>query len=801
MKLYPPIIEGKISAQSGTELIIPFRFNRSVSAAQVSAVQVKIKTAVSGTEKMLQSSENFGASAQGDYEVRVPIAADLLAVGQYYKIQLACVDAGGVIGYFSSIGVFKYTSVPEISILGFEDGNANRYEYVGYYYNENDLSEKVASYCFEIKRRSDNFLYATSGELIHDTGTDEITGESKDTYELETSLQEGEVYEISYKITTVNGLEASSPSYEIVASDTLPNPFVGKLIATSVPESGCISLRFEGEQQVVGQGYGFVISRSDSESDFTVWRDVTRFSVARGSALPQELENDYSIEQGKTYKYALQLYQNSGLRSTRVLSDEVVATFEDMFLSDGERQLRIRFNPKVTSIKTNVLESKTDTLGGQYPFFFRNGDTNYKEFPISGLISYWMDEAEEFMSLLELGLEQRMTNLEVSNVKAEREFKLKVLEWLNNGKPKLLRSPVEGNYIVRLMNVSASPNDTLGRMLHTFSCTAYEIAECSYKNMVKYGFVYEQGYNEKILYLCSEIVDSNFGTKMFAEKGGAVLAQLRNVPSGSKFQVKYSGSTAPLEIVIGSSGFYNFNIYDQPIEWIALVEIKHESSAGKPVDDYSYLDYGVYEEAVVEDFSEVSSITYSTQMFEFSTNYPYSRDEARLYATYNNLKLKIGYVYLLKVATKKIETVYQNGDKYYSTEAYTHEVSTTGRDTLYQVNGTNIYIDGFTGLPITTLEPDYKINVEYTDGTSQTLDLSGPKEIVWHSLNNIAELRVGNGVLASGAFQQGEYTYGIELTTLKNLHDAYIAAKGTDEYADALAALLRGLEEAGIKGV
>jgi hypothetical protein len=34
------------------------------------------------------------------------------------------------------------------------------------------------------------------------------------------------------------------------------------------------------------------------------------------------------------------------------------------------------------------------------------------------------------------------------------------------------------------MNISMSPNDTLGRMLHTFTCTAYEIAEHSFENLV-----------------------------------------------------------------------------------------------------------------------------------------------------------------------------------------------------------------------------------------------------------------------------------------------------------------------------
>ena len=55
------------------------------------------------------------------------------------------------------------------------------------------------------------------------------------------------------------------------------------------------------------------------------------------------------------------------------------------------------------------------------------------------------------------------------NIRAERLFKTEVLSWLNNGGIKLYRSPTEGNFVVRLMNVTTSPMDQLGRMLHTFN--------------------------------------------------------------------------------------------------------------------------------------------------------------------------------------------------------------------------------------------------------------------------------------------------------------------------------------------
>jgi hypothetical protein len=71
----------------------------------------------------------------------------------------------------------------------------------------------------------------------------------------------------------------------------------------------------------------------------------------------------------------------------------------------------------------------------------------------------------------------------------ERQFKIEVLNWLNNGKVKLFKSPTEGNYIIRLMNTNLAPNDTLGRMLHTFTSQASELMDCSLENLIKLHFI------------------------------------------------------------------------------------------------------------------------------------------------------------------------------------------------------------------------------------------------------------------------------------------------------------------------
>jgi hypothetical protein len=49
------------------------------------------------------------------------------------------------------------------------------------------------------------------------------------------------------------------------------------------------------------------------------------------------LYNDYTVEQGITYRYSLQQYNNHNIYSERRISNSVTADFEDLFLYDGER--------------------------------------------------------------------------------------------------------------------------------------------------------------------------------------------------------------------------------------------------------------------------------------------------------------------------------------------------------------------------------------------------------------------------------------------------------------------------------
>lgn len=541
-KLYPPYLEGTLpafcDAKEGTVLTVPFSMNRAVNKKEVTGFYLKMKN--------IQSDKYFASINSTSYDLeKQEIYFDLtsikkeLKIGQFYKVQIAYIGTDATVGYYSSVGVIKYTSRPKVYIekLNHKIPNNHLYSYLGCYsqeieddnlQEEKDYSEKVFQYRFVITDKTNGIIADTNWQL-HNNSNDINSYESQDNFIYTADFEKNKNYYIQYMVRTNNGLEIESHKYRIVSRgsiepdvDTKPKPvlnfdygYVDIWLDPSKYEEWIISHYEEnpetGEKNPVKEKIekavsgSFVLSRKIENGP---WEELYRFALM-GKKLSSWHWKDFTVEQGKTYTYAIQEYNDYGLYSKKKISNPIYIDFEDAFLFDGKRQLRIRFNPKISSFKTNFLESKIDTIGSKHPFIFRNGNVSYKEFPISGLISYQMDEAnlfgfdEDFVLTEKFTRENyggtpskkleeykvKTTNLVGYNFSAERDFKLEVLDWLNNGQPKLFRSPSEGNYIVRLLNTSLSPEDTINRLIHTFNSTAYEVAEYTYENLNKYGFI------------------------------------------------------------------------------------------------------------------------------------------------------------------------------------------------------------------------------------------------------------------------------------------------------------------------
>lgn len=511
-KLYPPIIEGTIPAFTGTTLVVPFSLNKANSTSDIIGFSLKIKTVQNNiTLATLEQKDTAYFDLIENYQVTFLIDKELqkkITVGQFYKIQLAFLsnkqtvgEATTELGYYSTVGVIKYTTVPSVTIAGLKPPNTkdsmssiNRhlYRYLGIYSQENgDTTEKIYSSRFVLKDSDDNII-VDSGDIIHDTSQDTSPNKAEENFMIAQELTPNKSYYLQYIVTTINNLITSSALYRIMQQNVIKPDLKADLIATSNFEDGYIDLKLVGHLNPKGEEYyttgNYILSRAASNNNWT-WENLLFFTF-QAQKPTRFLYRDFTIEQGVEYQYAVQQYNDNALYSDRIKSNIIKADFEDSFLYDGTRQLKIRFNPKVSSFKNNIPEQKVDTIGSKYPFIFRNGRVHYKEFPISGLISYQSDENKLFYPVKPReDLASHPYDITSEDIYNEREFKLQVLEWLNNGELKIFKSPTEGNYFVKLLNVSLTPIDSVGRMLHTFNCTAYEMYNYDYNNLLDFNFI------------------------------------------------------------------------------------------------------------------------------------------------------------------------------------------------------------------------------------------------------------------------------------------------------------------------
>lgn len=357
-------------------------------------------------------------------------------------------------------------------------------------------------------------------------------------------------YFLKVNYTTINGY---SPAEELVfpfyiEEDAGTQPIL-YWDTQSAETEGAIRLFFKmpvdnetiKDSVVMGN---YIISRSSIEDNYTRWEDVHLFFIGI-QEYEKGLKNqimyewaDYLAFPNVLYKYAIQYVvqdkDGNMQRSKRKIQDPTdvaLVNLKDIFLFDGQHNLSLKFNPNISSYKKTLLESKTETLGSQFPFIRRNGAVGYRQFSIGGLISYHMDDlnyddhgyqkpqgenvdfdesswkkpgvnSNFLKDLFVRADESSQSIIEVLSAKEEfnkefyleRKFRERVMDFLYKDNVKLFRSEAEGAILVRLMDISFTPETVLGRMIYSFTATAYEIAEATFDNLQKFNIVDLGGY-------------------------------------------------------------------------------------------------------------------------------------------------------------------------------------------------------------------------------------------------------------------------------------------------------------------
>lgn len=436
-------------------------------------------------------------------------------INRYYKVQIRFTSAAAasvnlslpqaidswlaanqsLFSEWSTICLVRGISTPTLAIPGFE----NTADYTTWNISTIDIAGKLTFLNTEETETLKQYqikLYNEAEEELTDSGiiyANNYVGINEINYTFKYAFQDGEKYTMTIEYLTKN-LYSGSATYNFMVMLGVAGKLDATVSALEDEENGRIGVAVKGNTLDYFTG-NITIRRTSSESNFTLWEDIHTLSIE--NKVLDFVWYDSTIKSGVWYKYCAQKRDSFGNRGViSELKNPVMVTFENMYLTAGGKQLNIKFNPQISSFKYVVADSKTDTIGSKYPFIKRNGYMYYRQFPISGLISHFMDEdntltskEEIYEDSLELYEEYNDEHriIPYNDYTLERDFRDKVEAFLNDNKVKMFRSATEGNILVKLTDINYTPEQALGRMIYSFSCTAHEIAECTTENCNLYN--------------------------------------------------------------------------------------------------------------------------------------------------------------------------------------------------------------------------------------------------------------------------------------------------------------------------
>ena len=421
------------------------------------------------------------------------------------KISKWMIDNQALFSEWSSVCLIRGIEKPVLTMRGFEENVQNKeiiftsetIQLVGNIQFKNpdgEMTEFLDSATAKLFKKEEGEQNGKSYPVSIQQDT--TSSKSEFNYTFKEAIEDGVSYVIKFTYTT-NGGYQESKTYTFKVIQYGIDKINANIFATADDAEGRIKVEVKGLETIKEDFIGKItIRRTSSESNFSEWEDVHNALLTEAKELDYTWY-DYTVKSGVWYKYCVQKRNRRNDRGVIVQTKEpIMVYFEDVFLTQGGRQLKLKFDTAVSSFKYNVLESRTDTLGSKYPFIRRNGHAKYRTFPISGLITSFCDEAGLFTTkkdiygnTLELYEAYNKDNdiTEYRDFSYEREFRERVMDFLYENNIKLFKSPTEGNILVRLMDINLTPNQTLGRMLYSFTATAYEMDDADVANFESYN--------------------------------------------------------------------------------------------------------------------------------------------------------------------------------------------------------------------------------------------------------------------------------------------------------------------------
>lgn len=249
------------------------------------------------------------------------------------------------------------------------------------------------------------------------------------------------------------------------------------------------------------------VLRSALGTNLLEWEEVTRI---RASSMKQAIYYDYFVENGNYYRYAIQPILANRTKDVITSFYDTVTTMEGFWmLGQDDLQFSFIYNGNIAEITHVGKDEIVETIASQYPYIVKSSDIDYRRFEFTGMFTHHQDVHGHFVAGTYTEAVSPLPTLPINYVEIkygdemllncqndleeeqdgmvmQRLWREKILKWMKNGKPKILKSEAEGNILVHIYNPVVRPIKTVYGLVQEFSCQMVEIGPVNEETIKKF---------------------------------------------------------------------------------------------------------------------------------------------------------------------------------------------------------------------------------------------------------------------------------------------------------------------------
>lgn len=186
------------------------------------------------------------------------------------------------------------------------------------------------------------------------------------------------------------------------------------------------------------------------------WTDVAEIDYEEDGKIYYEVLDKY-VANDFTYQYCI-IPITSDVIGSRVVSEEVTADFEGVFISDKDSNYALIYDVEISDIENHSPSNVFESINAKYPITVHS-NLDYSTFDVTSTF---------------LSVESSKGDGNDINIRMERLGKDKLLKFMKNGKPKVYRDH-HGN--LKLVSVTGNPKEAPNNRVGGIAKLSFSLTE------------------------------------------------------------------------------------------------------------------------------------------------------------------------------------------------------------------------------------------------------------------------------------------------------------------------------------